>query len=159
MKRRLIAGAIVLLAASATAFAFGGPLGPQGFHKGHGGPGGPGGPPLGRIVERMSTELGLSDVQKATIEKIIADEREAGASIMEKLRTSGDELNSLGTDGQFDEARVRAIAEEHAKKVVEMTVARERTKAKIFAALTPEQRTKLVETMKSFGPPPPPPGS
>jgi Spy/CpxP family protein refolding chaperone len=156
MKRHLILGAIVLLAAGATAFAFGGPRGPQGFHKG---PGGHGGPPLGHIVERMSTELGLSDAQKATIEKIVAEEREAGKAIMEKLHTSGDDLRSLGTDGQFDEARVRAIAEEQAKTMVEMTVARERTKAKIFAALTPEQRTTLVEKMKSFGPPPPRPGS
>jgi Spy/CpxP family protein refolding chaperone len=156
MKRHLILGAIVLVAVSATAFAFNGPQGPHGRH---GGPGGPGGPPLGHIVERMATELALSDAQKTAIDKIVADEREAGASIMEKLHTSGDELKSLGTDGQFDEARVRAIAEEQAKTMVEMTVARERTKAKIFAALTPEQRTTLAEKMKSFGPPPPPPGS
>jgi periplasmic protein CpxP/Spy len=156
MKRHLVAGALVLAAVSVTAFAFNGPGGPQGHRHGRGGPGGP---PLGHIVTRMASDLGLSDAQKTTIEQIVAEERQSAGTVAEQLRASGDQLKDLGTDGQFDEARVRAIAEQHAKVMVELTVSRERAKAKVFAALTPEQRTKLVEKMKSFGPPGHPPES
>jgi len=153
MKRHLLAATATLAVACATAFAFGGPGPGQGRR---GGPHGPGGPPLGQIVTRHASDLGLSDAQKTAIAQIVDEERGTFTSFMEKQRTGGDDLRTLGTDGTFDEAKVRAIAEEHAKVMVEMTVARERSKAKIFAALTPEQRTKLVDMLESFGPPRPP---
>ena len=44
---------------------------------------------------------------------------------------------------EFDEARVRGRAEEHAPLMVEMEVARARVASQVLAVLTPAQRDEL----------------
>ena len=57
-------------------------------------------------------------------------------------------LFAATANGQFDETRVRAIANEQALLMVDSVVEHERMKSKIFAILTPEQRTKAEELHK-----------
>jgi Spy/CpxP family protein refolding chaperone len=103
----------------------------------------------------MSSALGLTDAQETAIEQIVADEKSAAEPLAEQLRTTGDQLRELGTDGTFDEARVRALAVQASQAQVELTVIRERAKAKVFAALTAEQRAQLAEKAHKMGPPRP----
>ncbi len=119
---------------------------------GHGRGGGPGGPPpLGMIVQRLSGELALTDAQKASIEQIVAAERAGDDASFEEQKAIHEQLRLQGTDGTFNEAKVRELAGQLSAGMTERIVAREKTKAQIFAVLTPEQRTKLIEHMQQGG--------
>ena len=146
-KKLLIFGAamMVLAVAVSLGFAFprGGGKGGQ-FRGGHGGPHGFG-------IERIANDLGLSDEQKSAIDQIVAEERTASESTHEQMRAIMEELRLLGTDGQFDEAKVRALASQQAPIMIEQLVSRERAKAKVFSVLTPEQRAAALERMEQFG--------
>jgi Spy/CpxP family protein refolding chaperone len=63
-----------------------------------------------------------------------------------KLKAGREQLCAL-PKGQFDEAKVRAIAKGQADIITELIVDKERMKSRIYAVLTPEQRTK-VEQMR-----------
>lgn len=155
MKKNLIVGAaavaVIALFASFGAAVNRGDGGP-GRGRGPGGPGGPGGPPIGMIVSHMATELGLTDAQKASIDQIVADDRTADQAAHEADRAIMDQLKVQGIDGTFNEPAVRALASQLAASHTERIVAREQTKAKVFAVLTAEQRTKLIEKLEKGGP-------
>ena len=122
----------------------------RGFGRGPGGgPGGP--PPLGMIVQRLSTELALTDAQKASIEQIVAAERTGNDAAFEQQKAIHEQLKLQGTDGVFDEAKVRELAGQLSAGMTDRIVAREKTKAQIFAVLTAEQRAKLLEHMQNGG--------
>lgn len=152
MRRRFIhlAAALAVLALVVTA-AFALPRMAQHGFRDHGGPGGP---PLGMLVEHMAGELNLGDEQKSQIEQIVSEEQTADTASHEQLRAIMDQLRTLGTDGQFDEAKVRELATQQAQLMTEQIVSHERTKAKIFAVLTPDQRTTLAARLQNPGPPP-----
>jgi len=139
---------------------------------GHLGQGRPGGPPTGpEMFEHIATVLNLSDDQKAQIKAIHEAARAATEPTMKKLGELHDQLEAATANGQFDEAKVRAIANAQAQLQADLTVEHERAKAKMYNLLTPEQRVKADEIHKHmphpgdhalFGgpamPPPPPPG-
>ncbi len=52
--------------------------------------------------------------------------------------------------GQFDETKVRAIAKGQADTIADMIVAKERMKSRLFAVLTPEQRTKVEQMCEKW---------
>ncbi|HKQ51219.1 MAG TPA: Spy/CpxP family protein refolding chaperone [Pyrinomonadaceae bacterium] len=108
-------------------------------------------PPLARrVFARVASELKLTDAQQAEIKQIVTEELEAARPLFEKLRENRQQLREAGGDGQFDEARVRATASEQGRTLSELIVARERAKAKIFNALTPEQRVRANELLERF---------
>ncbi len=159
MKRNVLmisaAIAVVAIAATLGMAVNGAGQGPgpgPGGGFGHGRGGGPGGPPpLGMIVERLSGELALTDAQKASIEQIVAAERAGDDASFEEQKAIHEQLRLQGTDGTFNEAKVRELASQLSAGMTERIVAREKTKAQIFAVLTPEQRTKLIEHMQQGG--------
>lgn len=139
----LVAG--VTLAAAAGPRGFGGPgHGGRGFH---GGPGacaafdgeGPG--PLGRALHRLD----LSAEQRARIEALVDSHRDATEPLRAKLLEGFRDRLGTELDATFDEGAVRARAEEHARVMVEMRVARAKLHADVLAVLTAEQRAELAE--------------
>lgn len=157
MKRNVLmisaAIAVVAIAATLGMAVNGAGQGPgPGGGFGHGRGGGPGGPPpLGMIVQRLSGELALTDAQKASIEQIVAAERAGDDASFEEQKAIHEQLRLQGTDGTFNEAKVRELASQLSAGMTERIVTREKTKAQIFAVLTPEQRTKLIEHMQQGG--------
>jgi Spy/CpxP family protein refolding chaperone len=74
------------------------------------------------------------------------EERAKMKPLVQKLKAGRDELRAL-PKGQFDEAKVRAIAKGQADTIADLIVAREHMKSRIYAVLTPEQRAN-VEQMR-----------
>ena len=161
-KKRIIGGAVALAAAlmmTVAAFAQHGPG--DGHHgRGHrGGPGRHGGP--GNAVGHLSRVLDLTDAQKAQIKQLEDGFKESTKSLHEQLAKAGpggpfEALNG----GAFDEAAVRAAAQQRANLHVELEVAHARFFSQVYAVLTAEQKARLAELHKQMqerhrqGPPP-----
>ena len=150
MRRRLIlasiAAALVLgaLVIGAGARPFGRQGGP-GFHHG------PPNPEM--MISHMQKDLGLTDDQATKIRSIFESERTAAEPTMQQMRDIQDQIRAAGANGQFDEAKVRTLARQQADLMVEQIVGHERTRAAVYAVLTPDQRTKF-DSMRPPGPPP-----
>ena len=130
-----IAGAILLMAALA-AFSQGPDRPRRGF------PAGPGGGPRDGIG-LLPRDLNLTQDQKAQIKKITDSFAESTKSLRDQLKT----LHESEPDpfsGTFDEATVRAAAEDRAKVDIELSVARAQLMSQIAAVLTPEQKAQLA---------------
>jgi Spy/CpxP family protein refolding chaperone len=97
----------------------------------------------GRMLQRLTQELNLTDAQQAQIKTIVQTEKAKVQPLRQQLRQNRlAQAQTGGTAGTFDEAQVRAFAAKQAQLMSDLTVERERTKSQIYAVLTPEQRTK-----------------
>lgn len=103
-----------------------------------------------RVFARVASELKLTDAQQTEIKRLVREELAASRPLFEKLRENRRQLREAGGDGQFDEARVRAVAAEQGQTLSELIIAKERAKAKVFNVLTPEQRVRAVELLERF---------
>lgn len=122
--------------------------GPHGFHGRGFGPGGePGrmmggmGPmgPLGFALHRLD----LTAEQRDRIHDLFSAQRDADRPLRDKMRALRDQRMKEPMPTTFDEAGVRARAEERAKVMVEMQVAHARLASQVLGVLTPEQRDEL----------------
>ncbi|HYJ86991.1 MAG TPA: Spy/CpxP family protein refolding chaperone [Pyrinomonadaceae bacterium] len=160
-----IAG-IAVLVIGATALALGHGL--QGMHgqglHGRGedrgnGPIGPG------MIEHMTKALNLSSDQQTQIKALFEAAHTAAEPRHARLQELHKQLEAATANGQFDEAKVRAIANEQAQLMADQMVEHERMKSKVFGILNVEQRAKAEEMHRRGGPhgrrhgPPPPPPS
>lgn len=91
-------------------------------------------------------KLNLTDAQKKEMFSIRLEERAKMKPLVQKLKAGRDQLRAL-PKGQFDEAKIRAIAKGQADIITELIVEKQRMKSRIYAVLTPEQRAK-VEQMR-----------
>lgn len=108
--------------------------------RGHGGHG-------GNFLARMAEELGLSAEQKTRIGKILDDERVVGKPLLKKLREAREGVREAGEAAAFDEAAIRAaVAKENALRT-ELMVSHARTRSRINAILTAEQREAAEELL------------
>ncbi len=128
---------------------------------------------MGFFIQRMAAQLGLSEEQQTRIRQIMEEERATAEPLMRQLKAVHDQLRPLGSDGVFNEAQVRVLAQQQAQTMTELIVAKERTKARVAAVLTPEQRERAKQMLerfhqrmhggpkwhhgRGFGPVPPPP--
>jgi len=94
--------------------------------------------------------LHLTDAQKTQIHTIISEERAKMKPLFQQLKAGRDELKALRKSGTFDEAKVRSIAKGQADTIIELIVTKERIKSKVYAVLTPEQRTKAQELREKW---------
>ena len=158
-KKRIIGGAVAFAAAFMMSVAAFAQHGPEGF-GGHRGPHGPGGP--GGILGHLSQALNLTDAQKAQIKQLEDGFRESTKSLHEQLGRGDDPFDAVAS-GTFDEAAVRAAAQQRAAVQVELEVAHAKFFSQVYALLTAEQKAKLADLHKQMqehhrpGPPPPPP--
>ena len=103
------------------------------------------------MLERIAAELGLSDEQKAQANQILEESKTRVEPLMNTMKEGRAQVKDLGTDGNFDEARVNEIAKSQAETMKQLFIEKERTKAQLFAILTPEQREKAKQIEGKFG--------
>jgi periplasmic protein CpxP/Spy len=104
----------------------------------------------GFALEKIADELNLSNEQRAQIKKILEGEKTTIQSLIKTARQTREQLKDLGTNGAYNEARVEELAARQAETTRQLIVEKEKTKAAIFAVLTPEQRTKAAELKNKF---------
>ena len=149
-KRILAIAGIAVLLIGATVFALG--HGAQQYGQGKGerrhGPGGP----SPEMVDHMAKMIGLSADQVTQIKAILESGKAAEEARHAKIDELHKQLEGATANGQFDETRVRDIANQQAQLMAEQMVEHMRMKSKAYSILTPEQRTKADEMHKQGGP-------
>lgn len=111
------------------------------FGRGNGGRG-------GFMFGRMAKELNLTEEQKTQIKQIMETEKSKVQPIFESLKENRQKMEELTADGNFDEVKVKTLADEQGSLSALLIVEKERTKSQIFQILTAEQREK-AKAMKS----------
>jgi Spy/CpxP family protein refolding chaperone len=134
MKKLLVGLSIVLVAAvwmiGWSLFFNSIALADEGGHRGH--------------HHCLFNKLNLTDDQKKEMFTIRLDERAKIKPMFQKLKEGRNELRSL-PKGQFDEAKVRSIAKRQSDIIADIIVEKARMKSRMYAVLTPEQRTRAEQ--------------
>lgn len=104
----------------------------------------------GRGFDRIAEKLNLTDEQKTQVKTIMDDSKTRIKPLMETMRESRKQAASLGTDGTFNEEQVNQFANSQAETSRQLFIEQEKTKAQIFAVLTPEQRAEAVKMKEQF---------
>lgn len=94
---------------------------------------------------KMAEKLNLSDEQKTQIKTIMEDSKTRVQPLMKSMRESHQAMENLGKDGVFNETEVTNIANAQAEATKQLIIEKEKTKAAIFAVLTPEQRAQAAQ--------------
>src|ERR1700722_9835433 len=106
---------------------------------------GPGmGPGLG-VPPPFLHGLHLTDEQQDKVFAIVYAAAPALREQSKALRKAHEALRDINQSPQYDENRVKGLAETAAKADSQLTVLRVRTEHEIYAVLTPEQKKKLEE--------------
>ena len=103
-----------------------------------------------QIIDRISSELNLSAEQKTQAKQILADAKPRFEPLHSKLKETHQECLTAGADGVFDEQKSQEIAARQAEIIKQLLVEKDRTKAALFAVLTPEQRNRAKQMMNDF---------
>lgn len=109
---------------------------------------GPGSP---EMIEHMARILGLNEDQKTQIKALMDGVQATEKARHQKMEELHKQMEAATANGQFDEAKVREIANQQAQIHAEQIVEHERMKSKVFSLLTPEQRVKAEEMHKRGG--------
>jgi periplasmic protein CpxP/Spy len=96
--------------------------------------------------------LHLTDEQQDKVFAILYAAAPAMREQSKALRKAHEVLRDLNESPQYDENRVKGLADSAAKADSELTVLRARTEHEIFALLTAEQRKQLEEHRHEMGP-------
>jgi protein CpxP len=113
---------------------------------------GPGfGPGIGAAPPFLAG-LHLTDDQQDKVFAILYAAAPAMREQAKALRKAHEALHELNESPQYDENRVKGLADSAAKADSQLTVLRVRTEHEIFALLTPEQRKQLEEHRHEMGP-------
>ncbi|UCV22683.1 Spy/CpxP family protein refolding chaperone [Ferribacterium limneticum] len=144
IKRFLIA-ASVALAIPLSAVAFSG----HGDHAGCGmeAHGGPGHHMMGgNMMPPHLRALNLTEAQQDKVFEIMHAQAPVMRDKAKALRKAETDLRALTSAPDYSEAKARALADEAAKAMSEMTLARAKADRQVFEVLTPEQRKQSAET-------------
>ena len=122
MKKNIIFAAIALVTLSiGSVLVFAQRGGGDDFGRGGRGHG-------GFLFGRMAKELNLSDEQKTQIKQIMDAEKEKVQPIFESLKENRQKMEELTANGNFDETKVKQLADEQGSLTSLMIVEKERTK-------------------------------
>jgi len=89
-------------------------------------------------------KLNLTDEQKTQMKAIIEKEHPAMKPLFQQQHQIDQQLRQY-VEGQFDEAKVQALATQKAQVQAQLTVAETRVHNQLYALLTPEQQSQLKE--------------
>lgn len=103
-----------------------------------------------QMLDHVSEKLKLTDGQKTQAKQILADSKPRFQPLHDRLKETHKESMELGANGVFDERKSQELAARQAEIVKQLLVEKERTKAAIFAVLTPEQREQAKQMMNDF---------
>jgi len=104
------------------------------------------------MADHIAKMLSLNAEQTTQIKALFEAGRAGEESRHAKLDELRKQLEAATANGQFDETRVREIANQQAQIMADRTVEHERMKSKAYSLLTPEQRIKADEMRKAGGP-------
>jgi periplasmic protein CpxP/Spy len=169
LRRPGIVTAALLLTAPLASFAAS-PPGPDGGHDGRCGPpdfhdfrgpppgpgfggfhgGGLGGPGFG--PPPFLAGLRLTDEQQDKVFAIVYAAAPAMRDGEKALRKAHEALRDINASPEYDENRVKGLADSAAKADSQLTVLRVHTEHQIYALLTPEQKKQLEERRREHGP-------
>jgi len=141
--KRLAAAAVIALALPLSLSAFAGPPGAMrgdcamgGFsHPGLGGDG------LPRYLHRLN----LSEAQRDRVFDIMHAQAPVMRDAMKAFSQARNDLRTLATAPDFDEARARSLTDALAAATGEMALNRIKTERQVFDVLTPEQRKQVAD--------------
>ena len=113
----------------------------------------PGGPGMGggEMMPPHLRGMNLSEAQRDKVFEIMHAQAPAMREKAKALRTAEDNLRALAASPDFSEAKARALADESAKAMADMTLARVKTERQVFDLLTPEQRKEAAEARSRRG--------
>ena len=97
----------------------------------------------GRMFGFFADYLDLTDAQQAQAKEIMAKEKPSLQPLLRQRMQAEKQLRELAMAGNFDESKVRDIANQQAQVMTEITVQKARIESELFQLLTPEQKTKL----------------
>ncbi len=126
----------------------------HGRHASHGGEGGDGddfGGGLGvrRPLRFLAFKLDLEDAQVAELAAVLSElKTERAQAVVDQRRTTSALADAIAAEA-FDEAKVRAAADERVKSAERVQAAVARSLGRIHAMLKPEQRTKLAYLLRT----------
>lgn len=103
------------------------------------------------FLDRVSTELNLTDRQKAQAKSIFQSEREAARSVRHELRQERKAVQSAIQSGK-QAAEIRQLARNEAPALGELAGMRAAAFAKFHAVLTPAQQQKLATLRQEWKP-------
>ena len=134
-RKRIVIGLAVLLVAVVAA-AVGQSLTGRGghWHKGDF---------LNRRLAHLTRTLDLSDAQQQQVKSLVEAQRPAFKSLIQQMASERQQMVAATQNGQFDAAKVQAIATQQGQIMANLIVARQELQSKIYGLLTPEQRTKF----------------
>ncbi len=107
------------------------------------GPGGPGGPALFARLDKLQTELGLSDAQVTEIKTIFTNLRDQNATYRDQLKGSMQSVTSTLIKDPNNVAAAQAILDQQAQAEHAMRTNLLNATAKALNVLTADQRAKL----------------
>ena len=114
------------------------PAPPHHFHRAHArGAWGPG-------SGFFASYLNLTDEQKTQMKTIMQKEHGTMKPLMQQIQATRQQIHQL-EEGNFDEAKVRALASQQSQTQVEITVAQARIHSEMFQVLTADQQAKMKE--------------
>jgi periplasmic protein CpxP/Spy len=89
--------------------------------------------------------LDLTDAQQTQIKDILAKEKPTVDPLMQQLVQGYQQMQQFEQAGAFDEAKVRAIANQQSQTMTELMVQKTRIKSELMAVLTPDQKDKMAK--------------
>jgi len=101
----------------------------------------------GWMLKRMTKQLNLTEAQQTQIKGIMAGGKTRTMPLMQQLRKN-EQAENANINGTFIEAEARTFASKQAQITTDLIVEKQRTKAQIYAVLTPEQRQKAQQLMQ-----------
>ena len=100
----------------------------------------------------LGEELGLSDQQKTEITAILEAARPQMEELRDRLQEGREQWRENFDPASFDEEEARNFAESQAAIHAELMVLGMKTRAQVFAVLTPEQQEQMRSFREEGGP-------
>jgi len=94
----------------------------------------------GQMLDRLATKLNLTDDQKQQAKSIMGSAHESSKPVRDQLRQDRLALKDAVKTGKSD-AEIDQISANLGRDTAQMTAIRTKAFAKVYALLTPEQRT------------------
>jgi Spy/CpxP family protein refolding chaperone len=98
---------------------------------------------LNRRIAHLTRALNLTDTQQQQVKSLVEAQRPALKGLMQQMASQRAQILAATRNGQFDAAKVQAIANQQGQTLANLIVARQELQSKIYTMLTPEQRIKF----------------
>jgi len=98
---------------------------------------------LNRRIAHLTRALDLNDAQQQQVKSLVEAQRPVLKGLMQQMASQRAQMLAATQNGQFDAAKVQAIANQQGQTMANLIVVRQELQSKIYTLLTPEQRTKF----------------